>query len=76
MIKNFQETVKIYQQGKAYYDALKSIHNLIRDARKVQKTILAIGEISDIYVTNFQKMLSDKNYTPGYWKKALTFYWK
>ncbi len=63
MIKNFQETVKIYQQGKAYYDALKSIHNLIRDARKVQKTILAIGEISDIYVTNFQKMLSDKNYS-------------
>ncbi|MDE6879104.1 MAG: DUF4141 domain-containing protein [Odoribacter sp.] len=63
MIKNFEETVKIYQQGKAYYDALKSIHNLIRDARKVQKTILAIGEISDIYVTNFQKMLSDKNYS-------------
>ena len=63
MVKNFQETVKIYQQGKAYYDALKSIHNLIRDARKVQKTILAIGEISDIYVTNFQKMLSDKNYS-------------
>ena len=24
MIKNFQETVKIYEQGKKYYDALKS----------------------------------------------------
>lgn len=63
MIKNFEETVKIYQQGKAYYDALKSIHNLIRDARKVQKTILMIGEISDIYVNSFQKMLGDKNYS-------------
>ena len=54
MIKNFQETVKIYQQGKDYYDALKSVHNLVKDARKVQKSILLIGEISDIYVNGFQ----------------------
>ena len=64
MIKNFQETVKIYQQGKEYYNALKSVHNLVKDARKVQKSILLIGEISDIYVNSFQKMLSDENYTP------------
>lgn len=31
---------------------------------KVQKSILLIGEISDIYVNSFQKMLSDENYTP------------
>lgn len=42
---------------------LKSVHNLVKDARKVQKTVLLIGEISDIYVTNYQRMLSDKNYT-------------
>ncbi|CDE79461.1 traI [Bacteroides thetaiotaomicron CAG:40] len=64
MIKSFQETVKIYQQGKEYYDRLKSVHNLVKDARKVQKSILLIGEISDIYVNSFQKMLSDENYTP------------
>lgn len=64
MIKNFQETVKLYNQGKEYYDALKSVHNLVKDARKVQKSILLIGEISDIYVNSFQKMLSDENYTP------------
>lgn len=63
MVSNFQETVKIYQQGKQYYDALKSVHNLVKDARKVQKTVLLIGEISDIYVNNFQKMLSDEYYT-------------
>ena len=40
MIKNFQETVKIYQQAKKYYDALQSVNNLVRDARKVQQTIL------------------------------------
>ena len=63
MIKNFQETVKIYEQGKKYYDALKSVNNLVKDARKVQKTILMIGEISDVYVVCFQKMMRDENYT-------------
>ena len=53
MVKNFQETVKIYEQGKKYYDALK----------KVQQTVLLVGEISDIYVNSFQKMLADENYT-------------
>ena len=50
MVKNFQETVKIYEQGKKYYDALKSVNNLVRDARKVQQTILMVGDITDIYV--------------------------
>ena len=64
MVSNFQETVKIYEQGKKYYDALKSVNNLVKDAVKVRNTILLIGEISDIYVTNFQLMLRDENYTP------------
>jgi hypothetical protein len=64
MINNFKETVKIFEQGKKYYDALKSINNLVKDAKKVQKTILMIGEISEIYVTNFQLMLSDRNFRP------------
>ena len=45
MAKNFQETVKIYEQGKKYYDALKSVNNLVKDARKVQQTILMVGDI-------------------------------
>ena len=48
---------------KKYYDALKSVNNLVKDARKVQKTILMIGEISDTYVVSFQKMMRDENYT-------------
>ena len=64
MVKNFQETVKIYEQGKRYYDALKAVNNLVKDARKVQQTVLLVGEISDIYVNSFQKMLTDENYTP------------
>ena len=41
---------------------LKSVSSLIKDARKVQKTILLVGEISDIFVNNYQKMLGDKNF--------------
>ena len=64
MIKNVQESVKIYQQGKEYYDALKSVHNLIKDARKVQKTIGMVSEIADIYMNGFNKMVADPNFTP------------
>lgn len=63
MINNFKETVKIYEQGKKYYDALKSVHNLVKDARKVQQTILLVGEITELYVTSFQSMLHDDHFT-------------
>lgn len=59
MIDNFKETIKIYEQGKRYYDALKKVNNLVKDARKVKQTLLMIEDITDIYVNNFQKMLSD-----------------
>ncbi len=61
---NFQETVKIYQQGKEYYDGLRKVKNLVRDARKVQQTILMVGDITEIYVTNYERMLSDPYFTP------------
>lgn len=64
MLQNFAETVKIYEQSKKYYDALRSVNNLVRDARKVQQTVLMVGDISDIYVNNFRNMMSDKNFTP------------
>ena len=60
---SFAETVKIYEQGKKYYDALKSVNNLVKDARKVQQTILMVGDITDTYVTSFQKMMRDDNFT-------------
>lgn len=58
-----KEVQKVYNQGKQYYDALKAVNGLVKDAKKVQKTILMVGEISDIYVYSFQKMLSDPNYS-------------
>ncbi|GHT11682.1 transposase [Bacteroidia bacterium] len=62
VIKNFQEVQKLYNQGKEYYDKLKAIHDLVKDAKKVRDAILLVGEIGDIYVNSFQKMLSDPNF--------------
>ncbi len=59
-----QETVKIYKQGKEFYDGLRKVKNLVRDARKVQQTILMVGDITDIYVNSFERMLSDPYFTP------------
>lgn len=63
MIKNVQESVKIYEQGREYYDALKSVHSIIKDARKVTKTIEMVSEITSIYMTGFNKMVSDPNFS-------------
>lgn len=63
MISNFKEVQKVYNQGKEYYDALKAVNNLVKDARKVQKTILMVGEITDIYINSYQRMLSDSNFS-------------
>ena len=63
MVKNFQETVKIYNQAKEYYDKLRAVNNLVRDARKVQQTVCMLGDISGYYVNNFKKMLTDPNFT-------------
>ena len=64
-LNGFKETAKVFEQGKKYYDALKSVHNLVKDARKVQQTVLLVGDISEMYVTNYQKMLSAPNFTQG-----------
>jgi len=63
VVKNFNEVKKVYEQGKEYYDKLKAVNNLIKDARKVQQTVLLVGDVSSMYVNNFGKMLNDKNFS-------------
>lgn len=64
VIKNFNEVKKVYEQGKEYYDKLKAVSNLVKDARKVQQTVLLVGDVSEMYVTNFGKMMNDPNFSP------------
>lgn len=64
LLQSFEETRKIFEQGKVYYDALRQVKNLVKNARKVQQTILMLGDITEIYVTNYQRMLSDPYFSP------------
>nr|WP_315240030.1 DUF4141 domain-containing protein [uncultured Flavobacterium sp.] len=64
VIKNFKEVEKVYKQGKEYYDKLQAVSNLVKDARKVQQTVLLVGDVSEMYVTNFGKMMNDPNFSP------------
>ncbi|WP_436414960.1 DUF4141 domain-containing protein [Petrimonas sp.] len=62
-LDNFKEVEKLYTESKKYYDALKKVNNLVKDARKVQQTILMVGDITDIYVNSYKLMLQDKNFS-------------
>ena len=64
VVKNFNEVKRVYEQGKEYYDKLKAINNLVKDARKVQQTVLLVGDVSEMYVNNFGKMMNDPNFKP------------
>jgi len=63
VIKNFEQVKKVYDQGKEYYDKLKAVNDLIKDAKKVRDCILMVGDIGDVYVNSYQKMLSDPNFS-------------
>ncbi len=50
---------------------LKSVNNLVKDARKVQQTILMVGDITDIYVNSFPKSFPQSlSATRNCWRKA------
>ena len=63
MINNWKETVKIYKQSKEYYDRLRGVTETVKNARKIQRCILMVGEITDIYVTNYERMCADRHFT-------------
>jgi DNA mismatch repair ATPase MutS len=63
VIKNFKEVEKVYKQGKEYYDKLQAVNNLVKDAYKVQQTVLLVGDVSEMYVQNFGKMMNDPNFS-------------
>lgn len=63
VIKNFKEVEKVYKQGKEYYDKLQAVNHLVKDARKVQQTVLMVGDVSEMYVQNFGNMMNDPNFS-------------
>ena len=63
MLANFREVQRLYNQGREYFNRLQNINNLVQDARQVRDAILMVGEISEIFVHYFQKMLIDPNFS-------------
>ena len=63
VVKNFKEVEKVYKQGEEYYDKLQAVNNLVKDARKVQQTVLLVGDVSEMYIQNFGKMMNDPNFS-------------
>ena len=64
MVKSLQESIKIYNQSKAYYDALKSVHNIIKDARKVKLTLEMVSEITSSSEMSGQSVRISEKYPP------------
>lgn len=64
-LDGFKEVEKLYNDTKKYYDALRKVNNLIGDAYKVKECILMVGDISDIYVNAYRRMLRDPHFRPS-----------
>ncbi len=62
MLNNFEETKKIYEQGKEHLDRLKNVSTSVKSYRRVVDCVGIVGEIADKYVTNYNKMLRDENF--------------
>lgn len=62
-LSTFKEASKIYEQSRKYYDMLKSVNSLVSGSLKVKESVLMLSEISESYVMNYGKMLTDENYT-------------
>ena len=50
-------------RGREYYDKLRKVNDLISGSEKVKESVLMLSDISEIYVNNFGKMLTDKNFS-------------
>ncbi len=62
MVKAYEESAKIYQQSKKVYDALIDVKNLISDSYKVYQSIEMLVEITEIYTSGYNQMLSNNLY--------------
>lgn len=62
-LSTWKETSKIFEQGREYYEKLRKVNDLISGSEKVKESVLMLSDISEIYVKNYGRMLTDKNFT-------------
>lgn len=64
LVRQIQETNKIYNQGKEWYDGLRKVNRTVAEYRKIHETLALTADIVDIYATNLPKLKSDRNFRP------------
>lgn len=63
VLENVLETQRIYEQTRKYYDYLKSVNTIIKDAYEVKHTIQTAAEITGMYCDCFSRLASDPLYS-------------
>lgn len=62
-IEEVEESTKIFEQGKEYYDSLKNVHGLIKGSQKVKNCVNISVDLIQEYGKTKNKILSDSYYS-------------
>ena len=65
LVRQFQKTNQIYNQGKDWYDGLKRVNNTVAEYKKIYETLELTAQIVDLYATNITRFRMDKNFSPS-----------
>jgi hypothetical protein len=65
LVRQFQKTNDIYNQGKEWYDGLKRVNNTVAEYKKIYETLELTAQIVDLYATNITRFRMDKNFSPS-----------
>ncbi|GEO05517.1 hypothetical protein AAE02nite_31810 [Adhaeribacter aerolatus] len=63
LVRQFQKTNEIYNQGKEWYDGLKRVNNTVAEYKKIYETLELTAQIVDLYATNITRFRMDKNFS-------------
>lgn len=63
LVKQVQETAKIYKQAKEWYDHLKKVTNTVKQYQKVGECVIIVSDIANAYVNSYSKLRMDPNFT-------------
>lgn len=63
-LDEIEESTKIFNQGKKYYDSLQNVHHVIKDCRKVKDCVTLSMNLINDYNKTKSKISSDSYYTP------------
>lgn len=64
LLDQLKEAKKIFDQGKEWYDHLKTVTKTVRDVRHVIECVDMVKDIGEMYYNAFSKIRVDPNFRP------------